>query len=117
MTRVGAMPHRIELVPRSITERDDRNNEAVVDLEHLTGIPARVDIIKETEDTDDRDAQTERITAVIPVHWRGVELGRQAYEALVFNGRTYELTGETDLRSDHAGRRDHLELAAKRVVG
>lgn len=118
MTRVGAMPHRITLIPRTVNTRDAiRNNEVLVDGEPLTGIPARVDVTKELEDNEGRDRGIEHITAVIPVHWHGIELARQSYEALEWNGNTYELDGETVLGSDHAGRRDHLELEAKRVVG
>lgn len=117
MTRRGALGERLDLIPRTLDERDARGNEVPAAGEPITGVPASVELTKSTEDTDDRNAQTVELTATIPVRWRGAELALDSFEAVVYRGDTYELVGPTLELNDHAGRRDHLELTARRIVG
>lgn len=117
MIRRGALAELVDLIPRTLDERDARGNDVQADGEPITGIPAAVELTKGTEDTDDRNAQTVELTATIPVRWQGVELALDSYEAVVYAGDTYELVGPTLEHNDHSGRRDHLELTARRIVG
>lgn len=117
MTRVGAMPHRVDLIFRDLTGRNARNNEAPVDEPELNDVPARVDILHETEDIAGRDRSIERATAVIPHFWDGRTLELDSFDAFRFNGHVYELTGQAIKADDHAGRPDHYELAAQRIIG
>lgn len=117
MTRVGAMPHRIDLIRRDLTARDGRNNEAPVDLEPLVDIPARIDIHLENEVIENRDRRIETASAVIPGQWNGVELDLDSTAAIVWEGKEYELIGGAIRASDHAGRLDHFEITARRIIG
>lgn len=117
MTRVGAMPHRIDLIPRDLTGRNERNNEVRSDEGELADVPARVDILHEAEDIADRDRKTERATVVIPYYWRGQVLDLDSVDAFRFAGNVYELIGQAIKEDDHAGRPDHFELAGLRIVG
>lgn len=117
MTRVGAMPHRVDLIPRDLTGRNARNNEVAVDEAELEDVPARVDILHETETIADRDRSIERATVVIPYFWAGHLLELDSFDAFRFNGHVYELTGQAIKADDHAGRPDHYELAAQRIIG
>lgn len=117
MTRVGAMPHRVDLIPRDLTGRNARNNEVPANEAELADVPARVDILHETEDIGDRQRKIERATVVIPHHWHGRDLDLDSVDAFRFNGNIYELIGEAIKADDHAGRADHYELIAQRITG
>lgn len=118
MTRAGALPHRVDLLPRDLTGRDARNNEAPAAAPELTNIPARVDTPDTSEDTLDRDRRLDRIIVTIPAYWpRGVELNLDSSGAIRYRGNVYELTGPAARSDDHAGRPDHYELEAERIVG
>lgn len=117
MTRVGALPERVDLLRRDTSGRDGRNNEVAVVATTLAGIPARVDIRQESEDINNRDRKTETATVIIPAQWHGTDLGLDAHDALIFEDNVYELIGDAIEARDHAGRLDHYELTARRITG
>lgn len=117
MTRVGAMPHRIDLLPRSTTDRNARNNEVNTAGTELADVPARVDILHADEDIVDRERKIERAVVIIPAQWHGTTLDLDSVDAIRFSGNVYELIGEAIKADDHAGRPDHYELEVKRITG
>lgn len=117
MTRRGALPENVDLRRMTFTGTDTRNNALRVVDKVITNVPARVDVHAELEVIADRDRKLERITAVIPAQWGGATLDLDAHDEILFNNRLYELDGDAILAPDHAGRTDHYELNAYRVVG
>lgn len=122
MTRAGALPHRVTLRHKTAGAVDARNN-VELEVEWAAGdIPARVDLLtaagQSGEDIDDRDQVTERYRITIPAQWAGRDLTvLDAHDELVFEGRTLQVQGPPARADDHAGRIDHVELAAYRIRG
>jgi len=120
MTRVGALPERIDLIRRDLSARDGRNNEAPADSVPFAALPARVDIRQEAEDITNRDQRVETATVIFPASWDGLDTKLVASDAIRFPagaGNVFECIGDAIEARDHAGRLDHYELTARRIVG
>ena len=117
MTRTGALPHRITIVRRTVTGRDGRGNDTIEVTSTVAGVPARVDEVLEVEDVRDRDRLETNYQVTLPRIWGGADLDLDPRDELIFGGLTLRLRGPANVVADHAGRSDHVELDAFRVVG
>ncbi len=116
MTRRASFPDLVTVRRRVPGTADARNNQTFTD-EDTANVPARVDTSGETEDIIDRDRATETLEVILPATWIGDSMALTAIDALVIDGNVYELIGNGDVGTDHAGRAQNVTITCRRILG
>lgn len=116
MTRRAAFPHSVTVRRRVAGATDDRNNQSFTDAD-TPAVPARIDSTVETEDIVDRDRASDTREVVLPAVWLGASMNLEAKDALVIDGHVYELLGNAELNTDHAGRPQNVTITCRRIIG
>lgn len=117
MRRRGAFPQTIIVQHQTVTGTDDRNNEIRGVTSTVDDLPASVTPIEDTEDIDDRERSTQVFDIEALPTWRGADVDIAAEDTILWDGLELELLGPAAVQTDHLGRRDHLKLTARRIIG
>lgn len=116
MTRRASFPDFVTARRRVPATNTARNNQTFTDVDQ-ENVPARIDTAAETEDIVERNRATETLQVITPAVWMGQSMALAAIDALVIGGHVYELIGNADLSSDHAGRSQNVTITCRRIVG